>query len=283
VPACVVYNKENGNISRWGHAALDALTDNRICGDEEYLDDFLTKLYRIYQKNEEERDYKDNIIILVLGNFLQVQVNEAKQNLLIKQRHKEHSNVIPLSFHFIFVVPTELDYNFRDDILRPIFIAAGLVTEMDHSSRLLFFRKLECNLQLFRLPYEEFRFNNGRLFNATRDLERGASYIICKLNITEDGVFSLDWNAFEFKDVQAANFHHHHNLIPNLLNSGTLEIDLDRRAKIGLSKLLCSNGFEDNGLIQEDILDYIKSLIMTYFRDKAEVIPNIATIERKLF
>jgi hypothetical protein len=58
----------------------------------------------------------------------------------IKRILSERNPTKGKKWHFIFVVPNEI----RKEIVRPIFIKAGIINDIDHPSRLLFYTKLDA-------------------------------------------------------------------------------------------------------------------------------------------
>lgn len=59
--------------------------------------------------------------------------------------------------HYAFIVPSEWKKEIREELIRPIYIEAGLISEKDHSDRLLFISEVECifyDLQKQHLDFE---------------------------------------------------------------------------------------------------------------------------------
>jgi hypothetical protein len=142
-----VYNSENGEILSSGYDALSTKrnSENSIHKDNEiYLDSFQSELYRIYLESKGDRSIKDTLILQVVGKFLKLFFNEAKTLVMTEfeqQMAKTYPSALLDNFHFIIIVPDEWEYDIRDKIIRPLFIAADLLAESDHPKRLFFFQR----------------------------------------------------------------------------------------------------------------------------------------------
>lgn len=147
----------------------------------------MEELNRIYPKYKADPNDKDVLwVIQSVTDFILNLVNNLKTKWLETVGY-ETTNTI--NFHFVFVVPTEWEYSIQQDILRPMFVATGLLSEKDHPNRLLFFTKLESILQLIQHPK----------FGINERIKKSTQYLMCGLVQAEDSL-SLNLDAFEFKD-----------------------------------------------------------------------------------
>lgn len=65
----VVYNTERGNIVRWENSE----DQEYHCEENDYvLTNFLSNLYRIYQKKKDDRNDEDSLILKNIGKFIEV-------------------------------------------------------------------------------------------------------------------------------------------------------------------------------------------------------------------
>ncbi|KAG2201453.1 hypothetical protein INT47_001502 [Mucor saturninus] len=94
-----------------------------------------------------------------------------------------------LDLHFVFTLPTSWDYEMQNNLIRPLFIQAGLINEKDHNDRLLFFSKLDLAYQSIKYYYQE--------CHDHMKLKIGKQYAICSLDY-DDGV-SVDLELFSVR------------------------------------------------------------------------------------
>jgi hypothetical protein len=274
VPAEVIYNKEKEIISSWGEHCKNKL--DKVRGDERYMDEFLSELHRIFLKSDSDWNENDTLILKVVANFLQLLANVATEEITKQQRNARGFDE-SVNFHFVFVLPNQCAYDFSDKIIRPIFIASGLISETDHLNRLLVFTELDCSLQqLFRSPHSYYYcFTNDKHFNAKRDLKKGAPYLLCNFDVTvADGLFVLSSDAFEFQSSLAAGDSFDTGLIPKPFVSTIPKISFDKRVETSLLNLLNSKeDFDENqGSLQEEgILENIILIMMRYLKDRNKV------------
>ncbi|GAA5812706.1 hypothetical protein MFLAVUS_006164 [Mucor flavus] len=74
-------------------------------------------------------------------------------------------------FHYALIVPSEWEEEMREDIIRPIFVQSGLISNEDHQDRLLFFSDIESIF--YGLKDEN---------NQTYSFERGQNTILCRIS-----------------------------------------------------------------------------------------------------
>lgn len=150
----------------------------------------MEELYRIYPKYKVDKNDRDvlNVLQSVTDYILNL-VGNLKNKRFVSVEHK-NTNVV--NYHYVFIIPTEWEYSIREDMLRPMFIASGLISETDHPNRLLFFTKLQSILQLIQHP--KFQINNR--------IKKSTQYLMCGIVQAEDNL-KLNFDAFEFKDSVA--------------------------------------------------------------------------------
>jgi hypothetical protein len=272
-PACLVYNRNNGEILKWGRSAAMRRYGEKYREDEIYLGNFQSKLHQIcLNSKKEDRSSEDRLIFKLLGKFLKLVVNEAIENALktIEQQttetNKERED-FKSNAHFIFVVPTEWKYDIRDKIIRPLFIAAGLIGETDHPNRLLFFTVVDCFFYEFQSRLFRYcSFSNGRQFDINKDLKIGVSYIKCTISpLKNEEELLILCDAFELQNPPAVN---RTDFSPNLLNSAPLKVDLDAKVKSALLNFLTKNyTFEESDFFgeKERVLEEIIRVMKFYF------------------
>lgn len=188
----------------------------------------MNELHRIYPKYKADKNDKDALYVLQ-------SVTDFILNLVISLRSKSsgmvgHKTVSVNNFHFVFVVPTEWDYRIKQDILRPIFVATGLISEKDHPNRLLFFTKLESILQLIQHPR----------FGIHNRIEKSTQYLMCGL-VQAEGTLLLNLCAFELKDCMV-NTYTRFSLSSRVSKSEVVLIDF-KEIQRTMETLLIKKGF----------------------------------------
>jgi hypothetical protein len=212
-----VYNRQNGEIFSWEYDARTKRdSENSIHKDNEiYLDSFQSELYRIYLESKGDRSSKNTLILQVVGKFLKLLFNVAKTGVMTKfeqQMAKTYPSALLDSFHFMIIVPDEREYDIRDKIIRPLFIAADLIGESDHPKRLLFFTEMESFLQQFQsFDCRHFIFTDGRQFDINRDLKIDFSYLRYTINYYTERKWLIKGDVLElrrnqFSRLQSQNY-----------------------------------------------------------------------------
>jgi hypothetical protein len=274
-PACLVYNRNNGEILNWGRNTAMRRYYEKNRKDEIYLGNFQSKLHEIFLNSEkEDRSNEDRLIFELLGKFLKLIVNEAIENALksIEQQttetNKERED-FKNTAHFIFVAPTEWKYDIRDEIIRPLFIAAGLIGETDHPNRLLFFTEVDCFFYEFQSRhFKHCYFSNGRQFDMNKDLKIGVSYIKYTINPS-----LIKCDAFELQNPPAVN---RTDFSPKLLNSVPLKVDLDAKVRSALLNFLTEKGFFEKSdfKLTERVLQQIIRVMKIYFFENQNTVKD---------
>jgi hypothetical protein len=133
----------------YGNNAYSKMKSNFMKDDEEvYLDNFMNTLHGIYLKYGNdyrgEKDKLDAITLQLVAEFL-------------RKNAEYHENYaagkMDFNCYYLFVVPVEWEDAMKEEIIRPLFIAAGLINANDHACRLLFPNRLECISEWFQDHY----------------------------------------------------------------------------------------------------------------------------------
>jgi hypothetical protein len=275
-PAQVIYNKENGDIISWGDGTrkTDVTKSVKISTNEEYLENLLDEINRIYKKGEKNWDEKDGRILQVVGKVLQILVEQAKEKLTRQlQQSQQKTHKLPNNFHYVFITPSEENNTgIREKIFRPAFIATNLISKEDHLNRVLFFSTLETSVHhIESVLADRCYFTNKDFFNIGRDFQKmGVKYLICEILVYGEGLLSLKCNAFEFANFLPvdSNFT---GLTPLISNSVPLSFALHKTAKSNLSNLLKDKGFEKKYWENEMELEKIMNAMMEYFEKHIKV------------
>lgn len=197
-----------------------------------YVDNIFKELNDIYLKKKEvccyEYDVHDNIILHAVTIFLRDIVDDYRTK-------NTGVNGLHTSYYFAFFLPTNWDDEIREELIRPLFIRAGLITENDHSSRLLFFTQLELNFRLFQTIVAV-----GCNQIAT-EIKHGKQYIMYGLIFTETkflvnlDLFSAHYPPTIMKDI--------HVYCTKSLKSNYFATSLDSNIESGIEACLKIRGF----------------------------------------
>ncbi|GAA5807753.1 hypothetical protein MFLAVUS_001130 [Mucor flavus] len=109
------------------------------------IDNIKQGLYRVFEKGKEKWDDDDKFFMKVVSGYI----------LGISGVHKDYECLDQV--HYAFIVPSEWKKEISEELIRPIYIEAGLISEKDHSDRLLFISEVECifyDLQKQHLHFE---------------------------------------------------------------------------------------------------------------------------------
>jgi hypothetical protein len=222
--------------------------------DEVYLDNFMNTLHSIYLKYANdyrgEKDKEDTITLQLVAQFLGKYVEyDGKCNI----RRRD------FNCHYLFVVPVEWEDAMKEEIIRPLFIAAGLINANDHACRLLFPNRLECISEWFQDYY-----NIGvPRYSGYDKLVKGHQYLSCTLRLTTANNISINWNMFELKARFTEAVGSRLTTTPKVSKSMFLEIDPGETVRKKLAELLkrwdLSEGYlnQDSGMDGKSVMDVI--------------------------
>lgn len=129
-----------------------------------YVDNIFIRLNDVYLKKKQsyyESDVHDRMILSGVTMFLQQLKKDCPLDKSVT--HKTY-----LYYHFAITIPTYWDHGIREELLRPLFIQAGLISEDDHHDKLLIFTQLESNFRYLQSLHYDARMNtkigNGRQY-----------------------------------------------------------------------------------------------------------------------
>lgn len=181
-----MYDLASRKILKWADDAAAMSQSKENNQNVVYVDNIFMELNDIYLTRQQtfsnseydEHDQHDDLVLGAIKVFLQGFIEAL-------DAHEKRSNLSHLpDYHFSFLVPSNWDYGIRDGLIRPLFIGAGLITENDHKSRLLFFTRLESN---FRYIQDTMPDNLCTL--DTKTIRNGNQFILYELYFTENNLF----------------------------------------------------------------------------------------------
>jgi hypothetical protein len=232
------------------------MKSNFMKNDEEvYLDNFMNTLHSIYLKYGNdyrgEKDKEDAITLKLVAEFLRKYVEYIKNYITGSRKF--------FNCHYLFVVPVEWEDAMKEEIIRPLFIAAGLINANDHACRLMFLNRLECISGWFQDWYNI----DVRRYSGFDKLVKCQQYLSCTLILTAANNISINWNMFELKARFTEAVSSGLTTTPKVSKSVSLEIDPGGIVRKKLAELLkrwgLSEGYlnQDSGMGSKGVMDVI--------------------------
>lgn len=97
-------------------------------------------------------------------------------------------------FCYAFTLPTKWSYQIQEQLIRPLFISAGLISKYNHRDRLLFFTQLES---IFRYIQ-----SGNNYLSRHIEIEHGRQYAICSLDFVEEKIYvNLDFSSAQYPSL----------------------------------------------------------------------------------
>ncbi|GAA5815479.1 hypothetical protein MFLAVUS_008991 [Mucor flavus] len=153
---------------------------------------------------EDNIDKEDKFLMKAVSDYLP----RAIQNTMEKKKKLEIESFD--LFHYAFIVPSEWEEEMREDIVRPIFVQSGLISNEDHQDRLLFFSDIES------ICYG-LRNKNLRHYS----FKRGQNTILCRLSPDEEKVVVK----FDLIRTTSARFNFSNSkLFPKIMKSSSVSV-----------------------------------------------------------
>jgi hypothetical protein len=238
--ACLIYNKVTNELIDYGDTAYLKMKSNFMKDDEEvYLDNLMNTLHSIYLKYGNDyrgkKDKEDAITLKLVAEFLR----------------KYAGRPMNYNCYYLFVAPVEWEDAMKEETIRPLFIAAGLINANDHACRLLFLNRLECISEWFQDHY-----NIGvRRYSGYDKLVEGQQYLSCTLRLTAANNILINWNMFELNARFTEAVGSRLTTTPKASKSMFLEIDPVGIVRKKLAELLKKWGLSEEHLNQDSGMD----------------------------
>lgn len=236
----IIYDERNKEIIFW---SLPDMNDNEferqwdeMKDNEGYvkIDNLINKLYTAFKDVKDITDMKH-----IMSKYICLLVSSIKEDKSLG------------TLHYLCVVPREWDYNILEELLRPIFIQAGLISETDHNDRLLFISDTESIFY-------------GAQTKKTHSIEFGPTYfktgdrhILCRIDPLEDNTkVSIK---FDLIEAHPSLFNIPQKLLyPRILKSSTCIMTETSIQSIILSTTLKPKLFQESNL-KQTLGEYIYS------------------------
>lgn len=227
-----MYDKQTRKVSNWGYDALEKEVKNE---HDVKINNFMDELYLLFKKSKNTWNENDKLLIKAVSDFIYLAVKESMEDKDIKNKSLD-------SFYYGFIVPSEWQEEIREDLLRPMFIQAGLLSKEDHKDRLLFFSDLECTCYYYYI-WDHFKRKQNTV--VARLTPTGDCTVLIKLDLVK----TLN-TLFDFPNAK---------LFPKKFQSNSLYINFDD-VKECIKTFLKDKLFikdNDQKITVEEIVDWI--------------------------
>lgn len=156
-----------------------------------YVDNIFMDLNNLYLSRKQPYyknrvDVHDEMLLLGVDMFLRNLLDQCPLDKSVYQRTFS-------DYHFTIILPTHWDFEIREELIRPLFIKAGLIQKDDNHDRLLFFSKLESNFRYIKSLDD-------------CELKIGNKYLMYGLNrIGDNLIIALDYFTLHYPLVTAVD------------------------------------------------------------------------------
>ncbi|KAI9255880.1 hypothetical protein EDC94DRAFT_678176 [Helicostylum pulchrum] len=231
----ISYDKQTGKV-RYIDCNYDKEDKDTIV-----IKSFRDKLYALFKKDKETWDEEDIFLMKAVSDYLPLTMEKLKEILNLENESID-------LFHYAFIVPSEWEEEIRDDIIRPIFVKSGLISNEDHQDRLLFFLDIES--MFYRYPFE-----------------RGNNTILCRIT-PDEGKADIKFDLIQTSST-LYNFPNA-NLFPKVMESSSVPAitdDIDGR----IAKFLRTNLFyvaTDDDRVRKPLKRFLKGKLVSFDEDR---------------
>ncbi|GAA5811591.1 hypothetical protein MFLAVUS_005031 [Mucor flavus] len=169
----ITYDKKKSKVLSWGEKC------DKEDEDKVQIEISGEKLHQLFKTCKDKWSEDDRFLFTAASDFIGLSVEK-----LMKVENKNVRQIKDTgTLHYVFVVPSEWEEEIREDLIRPIFVRANLISEGDHKDRLLFCTDIESTYySVIRKPYN----NNLKLSRNT---------IIGVINAVEESKVSIKLNS----------------------------------------------------------------------------------------
>ncbi|GAA5800888.1 hypothetical protein HPULCUR_006327 [Helicostylum pulchrum] len=202
------------------------------------ITNFRDKLYTLFKKDNEPRDEDDTFLMKAVSDYLPLAIKYTTEEKVLAKEN----------LHYVFIVPSEWEEKIRDDIIRPIFVRSGLISNEDHQDRLLFFSDIESIF--YNLLFE-----------------RGENTILCRITPDEGKVdikFDLVQTSTTLYSFPNAS------LFPRVMKSSSVSViadDIEDR----IVEFLRTNLFyvaKDDDRVRKPLKRFLKNKLVPFDEDR---------------
>ncbi|GAA5798335.1 hypothetical protein HPULCUR_003737 [Helicostylum pulchrum] len=231
----ISYDKQTGNVRD-----IDCNYDKE---DEDtiVIKGFRDKLYALFKKDKETWKEDDTFLMKAVSDYLPLALEYIIDEIDLETESLD-------LFHYAFIVPSEWEEEIREDIIRPLFVQSGLISNEDHQDRLLFFSDIES---IF--------YNHS--------FERGENTILCRLSLDEGKVI------VKFDLIQTSSTLYNFpnaSLFPKVMKSSSVTViadDIEDR----IAEFLRTNLFyvaTDDDRVLKPLKRFLKGKLVPFDEDR---------------
>ncbi|GAA5806599.1 hypothetical protein HPULCUR_012139 [Helicostylum pulchrum] len=230
----IFYDKQTGKVRN---------IDCNNKKEDEYtivIKSFRDKLYALFKKDKETWDEEDTFLMKAVSDYLPLAMK-----YIMKLKNLEEES--PDLFHYAFIVPSKWEEEIRDDIIRPIFVQSGLISNEDHQDRLLFFSDIESIFYRY-------------------SFERGDNTILCRIT-PDEGKVDIKFDLIQTSST-LYNFPNA-KLFPKVMKSSSVSViadDIEDR----IAHFLRINLFyvaTDDDRVRNPLKRFLKSKLVPFYED----------------
>lgn len=209
-----------------------------------FVRDIFSELNKIYLRSSQQKNYeltpKDKIITEEAINALQQTICHWKETL----------DSTDTDFYYAFNLSTHWDYKTREELIRPLFVNAGLIQEDDSPDRLIFFTKLQSIFQFL----QEDKYDRGAL-----KVKHGDQYVICSVDYKRAFSVNLELVSAQYPALTAKG----NKCAPQLLKEAHFEIPFGLD-ELKMSLTACLKKHCDTMLSSEVFNTMIETISLLY-------------------
>ncbi|KAI7884750.1 uncharacterized protein EV154DRAFT_522106 [Mucor mucedo] len=241
--ASIVYNIKQEYITCKGDQAETFWESNRNHDGHCYVHNVFMELHDTslkYNENPQSYDLHVKMVKMAAKSYLEEIAREcqfqSKKNLEIRKFDYHYAMILPTSWDF----PLNSNYCVKEDMFRPLFVEANMITTSDDHNRLLFFTMLDSNFR-----YLQFLIS-GNKSHSLPLISDGKQYIMCTLDFLNHKQH-IDLDLFSAHKPFPATVNNNFSL--GLLMSRSLSIPLSTQSP----DLDIDTCLRDRGLVVSDI------------------------------
>ncbi|KAI7890068.1 uncharacterized protein EV154DRAFT_262111 [Mucor mucedo] len=248
-----MYNIADKKILEWG------INKNQEDSAEEkdpnmiYVENVFWELNNIYLRGDHsngnfKHDKNDDYLMHAMVVFLRGSIKEVNRDI---------DSDTPLRHHFSMVIPTSWGNDIQKELIRPLFVQAGLIAEGDDEKRLLFFTELEALVQFMKRPREI-------MFAVAPKFENGREYILYTLYFTSEKLsVTLDLFSIHYPIYAVISTEYTSTLLKSLSFSIPFNINIEN----SIQRCLQTRGFDIELAETKNIMHLLK---VQYYKQEVE-------------
>ncbi|KAG2235803.1 hypothetical protein INT48_001029 [Thamnidium elegans] len=166
--SAISYNNKRTYVKDFGPNCEEEDEDNIV------ITNFRDRLYGLFKKGKATWEEEDRFLMKAVSDYLPAVIGETMEEMKLEIKDFD-------LFHYAFIVPSEWEEEIREDIIRPIFVQSGLISNEDHQDRLLFLTDIESIFY-------------------THSFKKGENTILCRVS-PEEGKTIIKFDLIQTRDT----------------------------------------------------------------------------------